>query len=155
MLPLPTIQTDPLIPLTQIDNKKLAKLTGYTEGSAGVTMGKIKRKLKMAAGETVGTTTTTTPNTPRKPTAPKNPKTPKTPKSGKRGAPSSAGDESPTKKSKSAKKSIPEDDDEEFNTRVRVKKEEAHGLLEGAQDYFSTANIFDEGYEGFQEDGQT
>ncbi|KAK3076258.1 hypothetical protein LTS18_013494 [Coniosporium uncinatum] len=35
----------------KIDNKKLAKISGYTEGSAQVTLGKIKRKLAAAAAD--------------------------------------------------------------------------------------------------------
>ena len=45
--------TTSLIPSPpQIDIKKLARLTGYTEGSASVTIGKIKRKLKLHAAGT-------------------------------------------------------------------------------------------------------
>jgi cytoskeletal protein RodZ len=45
---------------------KLASLTGYTVGSAGVTFGKIKQKIKLLGDAISGTASTTTPSTPKK-----------------------------------------------------------------------------------------
>jgi hypothetical protein len=50
----------------KIDMAKFAKLAGYTEGSASVTFGKIKRKLKAIqdAGDTTSEAAISTPSTP-------------------------------------------------------------------------------------------
>lgn len=102
---------------------KLAKLTGYTPGSASVTLGKIKRKMKQHAGGASPI------STPRKSTG--------TPK--KRG-PAGRDEETPRKKAARVKR-YSSDDDEEFKN-VKVKKEERIELQRGADQYFQQ----DQGY---------
>jgi hypothetical protein len=102
---------------------KLAKLTGYTPGSASVTLGKIKRKMKQHAEGASPI------STPRKSTG--------TPK--KRGA-AGRDDETPRKKAVRVKR-YNSDDDEEFKN-VKVKKEERVELQRGADQYFQQ----DQGY---------
>jgi hypothetical protein len=104
---------------------KLARLTGYTTGSAATVFGNIKRKIKTLGDSLSGD-------------GPATPKTSKTgtPKStGKRGR-KAAEEETPTKRQKKggAKKEVSEDDDEDFSTPV-VKQEEGDGfaLLKGLE----------------------
>jgi hypothetical protein len=115
--------------------EKLADLTGYTPGSASVTFGNIKRKIKLL-GEDLAANG---PATPKKAGGPGRSKT-TTPKStGKRGAAKTADNESPTKRTKknSTKKTRDdlEDDDEHF--APPVKKEEVNDINEGANDFYS------------------
>ncbi|KAF2877108.1 hypothetical protein BDV95DRAFT_601524 [Massariosphaeria phaeospora] len=119
----------------KIDIDKLASLTGYTHGSASVTMGNIKRKLKQHAASVGGA-----PVTPKKGSSGGRPKT--TPKStGKRGASATGdADASPTKKQKGAapKKRAAanlSDDDEEFGD-FKIKGEEKDDILRTADDLF-------------------
>jgi hypothetical protein len=110
-----------------MDFKKFAQLTGYTEGSAKVTLGNIKRKLKNHASGITGTPA----STPKKSATP----SVKTPKSGggkKRAVAEDANgngnDESPTKKARTPAKAKPkkkreEDADDEF-ADVKIKSEE-------------------------------
>ncbi|KAJ4326337.1 hypothetical protein N0V94_000012 [Neodidymelliopsis sp. IMI 364377] len=127
------METDP-----KIDFAKLAALTGYTPGSANVTFGKIKRKLKAKAAATSGV-----------PVAPKTPKkstTATTPKSGKRGAAGIDGATADTPSKRSKKVSKPardEDDDEEFAT-LKVKKEEIDDIAAGADVFFQEMNAYAE-----------
>ncbi|KAF2007266.1 hypothetical protein P154DRAFT_614675 [Amniculicola lignicola CBS 123094] len=128
----------------KINMAKLAQLTGYTHASAGVTFGKIKRKLKIFAASSQpmdyastptkkGTTSTgAVPRSSAKRYATK-------PKSGAAGF----GDESPTKKSrknggrmKNGNRGGESDDDDEFKD-VKVKKEEVGSLLEGVEEYYN------------------
>ncbi|KAJ4384128.1 hypothetical protein N0V86_000973 [Didymella sp. IMI 355093] len=115
----------------KIDNKKLAELTGYTEGSASVTLGKIKRKLKLKAAASTGVV-----NTPKKAATSR---LARTPKSGKRGATEDAAEGTPSKKGKKASKPTnDEDDDEEFG-EFKVKKEEVTDINTGADTFFQEA----------------
>jgi hypothetical protein len=109
---------------------KLAKLTGYTTGSASVTFGKIKRKMKQhAEGPSPA-------STPRKPAA-----------GSKKRGPTGRDEETPRKK-KAAKHYDSDDDDEEFK-HVKVKKEEKNELLQGADQYFKQ----EEAYQAYYPDG--
>jgi hypothetical protein len=109
-------------------------LTGYTEGSAKVTIGNIKRKLKNHAGGVA-----TPAATPKKASG-------KTPTASTKGKKRTAGidngdDESPTKKSKAQAKSKskakkPDDDDDEF-AHVRIKKEEVRGVANDFEQYLA------------------
>lgn len=128
----------PQLTTPQIDVAKLASLTGYTAGSASVTLGKIKRKLKDHAGQF----SASNPATPKKSNTGAG--VPKTPKStGKRGAKGAANDESPTKKQNTGKKGkgkragADDDDDEEEFKVANIKKEEQTELLNGANDFFA------------------
>ncbi|KAF9735466.1 hypothetical protein PMIN06_006922 [Paraphaeosphaeria minitans] len=97
----------------KIDIKKLARITGYTEGSASVTIGKIKRKLKtLGAGGGAGE------STPKKTPAAKTPAA-KTPTSGKRGA-SVGAYETPSKKVKGERVDEDGDGDE---LEIKIKPE--------------------------------
>ncbi|KAJ4366655.1 hypothetical protein N0V95_000156 [Ascochyta clinopodiicola] len=119
----------------KIDTHKLAQLTGYTPGSASVTLGKIKRKLKnKAAG-----VTTSNPATPKRQINNRGPRS--TPKSSaKRGAIEDAAAVTPSKKGKKTSKlSANDDDDEEFAV-FNVKKEEAEDIASGADAFFQEAN---------------
>jgi hypothetical protein len=101
-------------------------LTGYTEGSASVTIGKIKRKLKThGGGGDSGATPVATPK-----------KTPvaKTPKSGKRAAAAAIDfDESPTKRKKkqpsvnAQQDRNADDDDEEFKIKPEFEHDDGYG----------------------------
>lgn len=120
--------------LPQIDIKKLARLTGYTEGSAGVTIGKIKRKLKThAANNDDGDDGTTPASTPKKTPA-------KTPKStGKRAASTAATQDTPAKKRKAPQGSAPEpavlqeeeEEEEEFKLKTEVVDDDEEGGYDG------------------------
>ncbi|KAF3045567.1 hypothetical protein E8E12_009972 [Didymella heteroderae] len=112
----------------RIDNKKLAELTGYTEGSASVTLGKIKRKLKAKAAGSSGVV-----DTPRKAAAPR---ASRTPKSAKRGASDAAAEGTPTKKVKKASKPANDDDDDDEFANFSVKKEEVDAINTGADAFF-------------------
>ncbi|KAF1973038.1 hypothetical protein BU23DRAFT_554580 [Bimuria novae-zelandiae CBS 107.79] len=102
----------------KIDIKKLARLTGYTDGSASATISKIKRKLKTHAAEIGDNDANATPAAAAK-----------TPRStGKRAAGSMA-EESPSKKKKptnskmvadAADYAYAQDEDETY----KIKKEE-------------------------------
>lgn len=117
--PCPTPKLTPI----QIDVNKLAALTGYTPGSAGVTLGKIKQKIRALADSVSGVPSI--PNTPRK--------------NNKVGTPSSTArkrriaisdgsvSDTPSKKSKKAgQDKIQQDADDEplFPDMIAVKKEE-------------------------------
>ncbi|KAF2132106.1 hypothetical protein P153DRAFT_184310 [Dothidotthia symphoricarpi CBS 119687] len=117
----------------KIDMTKLASLTGYTTGSASVTFGNIKRKIKLL-GESLSSNG---PATPKKTGGPGRSKaTPaSTSTSGrkkKRGAADNGAADTPSKKKKKAAHDYDGDDvDEEFVV-PKVKKEEVQDLaLEG------------------------
>jgi hypothetical protein len=112
---------------------KLAALTGYTTGSASVTFGNIKRKLKLL-GEGLAAAG---PTTPKKGIS----KSTTTPRStGKRGA--KVGDDvSPTKRAKKAPtKKVHdddnEDDDDDEHFIPNIKKEEVNDVTERANVFF-------------------
>lgn len=123
---------------------KLASLTGYTVGSASVTFGKIKQKIKHL-GEGLAADG---PATPKRGGGPGRSKA--TPKStGKRAAFKSAGDdngsESPTKRSKKTagaakkKRNNGDDDDDDDDDEMfapRVKKEELTDITAGAMSFY-------------------
>jgi len=112
-------------------------MSQYTPGSANVTFGKIKRKLKAKAAGAPAV-----PATPKKATGGR----PKTPKSNKRGAteePAAAG--TPSKKSKKVTK--PQSDDDEEFVNFTVKKEEISDMNSGADAFFKEATE----YAGFGE----
>lgn len=134
---------------------KLARLTGYasppspnptshhpltppqTPGSASVTFGNIKRKLKML-GEGL---TADGPATPKNGHAGKAKSTGTPRSSTKRARKSSTDDDdaTPSKKSKknaTKKNSTPDDDDDEELVAPRIKKEELADLNNGAVSYF-------------------
>ncbi|KAF2440713.1 hypothetical protein P171DRAFT_106571 [Karstenula rhodostoma CBS 690.94] len=99
----------------KIDIKKLARLTGYTEGSASVTIGKIKRKLKTHGGD-AGATPAVTPK--------------KTPKSGKRTAGTTAVEDTPSKKKKSKggeNDNVHPDEDFDFKVKPEPEHEDGYG----------------------------
>ncbi|KAF1913950.1 hypothetical protein BDU57DRAFT_328226 [Ampelomyces quisqualis] len=131
----------------KIDMNKLASLTGYTPGSASVTFGNIKRKIKLL-GEDLAAGG---PATPKKGGGPGRSKsTGGTPKStGKRGASKSVGadDESPTKRSRktTAKMNRDDDDDEEIFA-PRVKKEELADITSGANSFYDQLGNAAAGY---------
>ncbi|KAF9699181.1 hypothetical protein EKO04_003192 [Ascochyta lentis] len=122
----------------KIDTHKLAQLTGYTPGSASVTLGKIKRKLKNRASGI----TTSTPVTPKRQATSRVPRgTPKS--SAKRGATDEAAAGTPSKKGKASKLAASDDnDDEEEFAAFRVKKEEAEDLANGADAFFQEATAY-------------
>ncbi|KAL1656736.1 hypothetical protein SLS61_000532 [Didymella pomorum] len=108
----------------------------YTEGSASVTMGKIKRKLKAKAAGSSGVVN----NTPKKTATPR---APRTPKSGKRGASKAAGEGTPTKKGKKTSKSTNDDDDDDDDfAALSVKKEEVADIDNGASASFHEASHY-------------
>ncbi|ORY03495.1 hypothetical protein BCR34DRAFT_591575 [Clohesyomyces aquaticus] len=126
----------------KIDYEKFGRLAGYTKGSASVTIGNLKRKLRTHTGALNGSPITT----------PSTPKTPKTPKSSsKRAAPGTSADATPSKKSRntSAKGKnahlgadiMNEDDEEEFKN-VKVKSEEVAALGEDAQSFWDQSATF-------------
>jgi hypothetical protein len=100
---------------------KLASLTGYTPGSASVTFGNIKRKIKLLGDGLAADG----PATPKKAGGPERGKAGTTPKStGKRGAGKADGDgETPSKRAKKTKKTTNDDEDDEESI-PKVKKEE-------------------------------
>jgi hypothetical protein len=113
---------------------KLAKLTGYTTGSASVTLGKIKRKMKQHAEGASPI------STPRKHTA-----------GTKKRGPAGRDEETPRKKK--AAKRYDSDDEEEFK-HVKVKKEERDELLHGAGQYFQQQEGYQaQGHGGYYDDG--
>lgn len=122
--------------LPQIDIKKLARLTGYTEGSASVTIGKIKRKLKThAASNGDGDDGTPPASTPKKTPA-------KTPKfTGKRAANTAAAQDTPAKKRKAPQGSAPEpavfqeEEEEEFKLKTEVEDDVEEGGYDGFYRY--------------------
>ncbi|PSN60695.1 hypothetical protein BS50DRAFT_593441 [Corynespora cassiicola Philippines] len=117
----------------EINYAKLASLAGYTEASASVTIGKIKRKLKaLTDGPTLPASTKTTPSTASRKKAPSS-----TTKGSASKPKSTAG--TPTKNAKAKRSRLASDDedmDEEFRN-VRVKREEERDLLAGASDSFN------------------
>jgi hypothetical protein len=123
---------------------KLASLTGYTPGSASVTFGNIKRKLKQL-GEGLAADGPATPkNGARKATG-------TTPKSSKRGAtedptPSKRAKKTPAKK---ARDDTDDDDDEHFIPHV--KKEEVADLNESALGLYGQLNNAAAGYESSEQ----
>lgn len=116
----------------------------YTPGSASVTLGKIKRKLKLKAAASTGimpTTNTAVPATPRK--ARNNAAgQPKTPKSGKRGATNGTDGDTPSKRGKKTSKSSNDNDDDEEFAAFSVKKEEISDIKNGADAFFQVATAF-------------
>jgi hypothetical protein len=129
----PHISLCPSTNSPQIDMNKLAFLTGYTPGSASVTFGNIKRKIKLL-GEGLAANG---PTTPKKASGSGRGKAGTTPKStGKRGADKDG--ESPTKRAKKGaamKRSNDESDDEELFA-PKVKKEESADITTGANDFY-------------------
>ncbi|KAF2476638.1 uncharacterized protein BDR25DRAFT_375639 [Lindgomyces ingoldianus] len=127
----------------KIDYTKLARLAGYTEGSAKVTLGNIKRKMKIHAS---GLEANSAPTTPKKPAT----GTGKTPKSsGKRAASGATSGESLSKRGKkvatggAGKKGKgrvedEEDDEEEFKA-PKIKDEEVGDLERGAREFYEAA----------------
>jgi hypothetical protein len=118
---------------------KLARLTGYTEGSASVTFGKIKRKLKSHTSSLDGGNTNALPtSTPKKNGGPGRGKV-GTPGSGAGKKRNADGDDSPTKKAKAtpkkSKKVMDDDDDDEFVT-PKIKKEELAEVTDMAYDFY-------------------
>ncbi|KAL1796340.1 hypothetical protein ACET3X_004880 [Alternaria dauci] len=131
----------------KIDMTKLAALTGYTIGSASVTFGKIKTKIRLL-GESLSTNG---PSTPRKTGGPGRAKATSTPMSTpkKRGPPTTS--DTPAKRARKGTRqptSSPSDDvsaadddgdeDEEFEKKVKVKKEEP-GFEHGSGFYDESA----------------
>lgn len=125
---------------------KLAELTGYTSGSASVTLGRIKRKLKSFSADPALASPAKSAKSKASAAA--------TPKSAKRGAAGTDGDESPTKKTKatprkgSAKGKKAMDDDDEY-ANVKIKGEETDDLLKSAAIYYQNA-----GKDAFAENGE-
>ncbi|KZM19675.1 uncharacterized protein EKO05_0004077 [Ascochyta rabiei] len=121
----------------KVNIQKLAQLTGYTSGSASVTFGKIKRKLK---GKAAGVTTSN-PATPKRQTNNRGPRS--APKSSpKRGATEEAAAGTPSKKGKMASKLAANDDDDEEFTTFTVKKEEVEDIANGADAFFQEAAAY-------------
>jgi hypothetical protein len=123
---------------------KLARLTGYTEGSASVTFGKIKRKLKSHTAGLDGANTNALPtSTPKKTGGPGRGKT-GTPGSGAGKKRNGDGDDSPTKKAKAtpkkSKKLVDEDDEDEF-VSPRIKKEELGDLTDTAASFYQQPTV--------------
>jgi hypothetical protein len=129
---------------------KLASLTGYTPGSASVTFGTIKRKIKQL-GEGLAAEG---PATPKKGARSKPTITPKS--TGKRTATATDAneDESPSKRPKkgSAKKTRDDDDDDDEHFVPRVKKEEIADLNASAVDFYSQMHNAATGYMESQEE---
>jgi hypothetical protein len=118
---------------TQIDMVKLASLTGYTPGSASVTFGNIKRKIKQLGDGLAADG----PATPKKGARSKATPTPKS--TGKRTASATDAneDESPSKRpKKSTAKKIRDDDDDDEHFVPRVKKEEVDELNAAAMGFY-------------------
>ncbi|KAF2857028.1 hypothetical protein T440DRAFT_503612 [Plenodomus tracheiphilus IPT5] len=125
----------------KIDMQKLASLTGYTPGSASVTMGNIKRKLKVL-GDSLSSNALTTPKKTGGGPGRGKTGTPKTPTGTKRGATTN---KTPNKRQKKSGRQEQrdeeedEDDGEEMLTtdETLVKEEpaeggeEAYAMLEG------------------------
>ncbi|OAL05847.1 hypothetical protein IQ06DRAFT_332238 [Phaeosphaeriaceae sp. SRC1lsM3a] len=125
----------------KIDMAKLASLTGYriassqTPGSASVTFGNIKRKLKLL-GEGLAADG---PATPKKGGGPGRAKAASTPRSaGKRNRKSEDGEESQSKKAKegAARKPHNDSDEDDELSVPRIKKEELTDVTNGASDFF-------------------
>ncbi|RAR01165.1 hypothetical protein DDE82_006737 [Stemphylium lycopersici] len=132
----------------KIDMTKLASLTGYTPGSASVTLGKIKQKIKLIGNNAA----TNAPATPRK-TGGGRPKTASTPlsssSSSKRGA--SAAMATPSKR---PRKGVAreeqcgdgggdDDDEEDFGVAgIKVKKEEEVQVKDEAAAYHGDAGNY-------------
>ena len=110
-----------------------ADILQYTAGSASVTFGKIKRKLKAKAAGSSGAPLTT----PKKPAAGKS----RTPRSSKRGATEDATG-TPSKKGKKATKPANNDEDEEEFSIFKVKKEEVADINNGADVFFQEATAY-------------
>ncbi|OCK86085.1 hypothetical protein K432DRAFT_399681 [Lepidopterella palustris CBS 459.81] len=113
----------------KIDYEKLSRLSGYTVGSAKVTVGTIKRKMRIAAGEDVATKSSSpskgdgvTATTPRKRKS------------------TTHGDEQGSSKKRGKKGQAAaapanlDDDDEEFE-RSPIRKSEHDAILAGASAY--------------------
>ncbi|KAF2794126.1 hypothetical protein K505DRAFT_304579 [Melanomma pulvis-pyrius CBS 109.77] len=114
----------------KINMAKLAHLTGYTQGSASVTLGKIKRKMRQHA-EGAGTS----PTTPKKPTGVTKPK------SGTK-RPTATPHDTPSKKKGSAKPPRYDSDDDGEFANVKVKTEEGRELLRGADEFLKQPAAF-------------
>jgi hypothetical protein len=123
---------------------KLASLTGYTPGSASVTFGNIKRKLKL-----LSEVAASSPATPKK-GASKSSTTPQS--TGKRGA-KMGDEESPTKRAKEtpAKKARNDDEDDDEYFIPKIKKEEANHITQGADVFYK--QIQKAGRYDFEHDG--
>ncbi|EUC47043.1 hypothetical protein COCMIDRAFT_35346 [Bipolaris oryzae ATCC 44560] len=120
----------------KIDMAKLGALAGYTPGSASVTFGKIKSKLKL-----LGESLQDTPGTPSKSTPKKKAATPASTTPRKRKNAALVADATPSKKGKMPMREEDdvEDDDEVIKCDVSgVKKEEEiedYGFLSGIEAY--------------------
>ncbi|KAF2632758.1 hypothetical protein BU25DRAFT_453942 [Macroventuria anomochaeta] len=119
----------------KVDYIKLAELTGYTTASAGVTFGKIKRKLKAKA-----TGSSKVPATPKK--SGNAVGRPKTPKSGKRSATEDAAAGTPSKKGKKVSNPANNDEDDEEFGNFNIKKEEVVDISNGTDAFFQEANAY-------------
>jgi hypothetical protein len=128
--------------------QKLALLTGYTPGSASVTFGTIKRKLK-ALGDAAG------PATPKNGSSKASTTTPS--RSGAKRAAKPAADDTPSKRAKkpapphkakhlSAQDAADDDDDDELFAPA-IKKEEVLELNVGANLYFDHLQSAAAGYD--------
>lgn len=135
---------------------KLASLTGYTVGSASVTFGNIKRKIKLF-GEGL---TANGPATPKKGGGPGRSKSTTTPKStDKRAASKPTGhdeSETPTKRPKTAGKKKrtydDDDDDDDEMSAPRVKKEEINDITTGAMNFYDQLGNAAAEYDAQQQD---
>lgn len=109
-------------------------MTGYTEGSASVTIGKIRRKLKAHGGGNRGATPASA--------SKKTQAAPRTPKSGKRAA-GTTHDETPSKKNKKAGDiSVLEDeDDEDFKIKPEPEGDDGYGGYGGYGSYGSYKDL--------------
>jgi len=115
--------------------QKLASLTGYTTGSASVTFGNIKRKIKLL-GEGLAADG---PATPKNGAGAGRSKASATPKKRGTSSATAADDESPTKRAKkqSAKKNrMNEDQDDDEDFAPKVKKEELADINQAANDFY-------------------
>jgi hypothetical protein len=132
---------------------KLASLTGYTPGSASVTFGNIKRKLKLL-GEGLAADG---PATPKKGGGPGRSKASgATPKStGKRSVSKAPGtaDETPTKRAKkgTVKKARDDDHDDDEHFHPNVKREEVAELNSNALDFYGQMSNAAVGYASQEE----
>ncbi|CAO2657215.1 Nn.00g033410.m01.CDS01 [Neocucurbitaria sp. VM-36] len=117
----------------KIDIQKLARLTGYTPGSASVTMGNIKRKLKLL-GESLSQNG---PATPKKTGGPGRSKTTTPKRGGKRAA---AESDAPSKRqkqgSRKAREQSVEDEDEVLSPTIKEEERDLgfHDQLTHAAD---------------------
>jgi hypothetical protein len=146
-LPYPSSPTPSLHPNTpQIDMQKLAALTGYTPGTASVTFGNIKRKIKLL-GEGLAAAGPATPKGGGPGRGKAAGATPRS--SAKRSAAKATeedGTETPTKRPKKsppkkAARNADDDDDEEFDFG-KVKKEELNDINTAADGFYAQASAY-------------